>query len=539
MDEIKNLIIHNINDIMNEYQFLPLTKQKFDLITNKIYLTISKNFETKKHSLEQEVFNLKNYTILFEENILSLLKEHSSKNKFYNFLKNCPITLSQKFFISLFKKQNFYQQVQTFYPNNEVIVNEYKSMQNSNLLTFLESYCSKANLLNLLFVSDNNEIKNGQVDSTYFDLYKYSHDILSEEQTNDLILKAQQGNIEARDKIVAHNISLVKKFACHVYSSYNDEKDDLMQAGVLGLMRAIERFNTNKGCHFSTYASYYIRSFIARERQKNDSLIWIPSYLHELKSIIDKKINYFNMQYHRNPTNEELFAMLNISENRISFLQISSNLQMFSLNQIIDDKKNEIQDFISDEQSYFYEQIHESSYIQQILKEARLTEAQRFVIESYYGLAGKEEKNIVEIAELLNCKKQYVGALKKEATLKIKNSFEQNKHLINNIEDIDKANFIAVLQKAKDTDIVNYFHTFSNVLIKQIYEQANLSPYEQEIMNLKIGYQFEIPMRTTDIGKKYALSYNEIKNYFKNIYFKIALAIEPKPLKRKKSVKID
>ena len=77
--------------------------------------------------------------------------------------------------------------------------------------------------------------------------------LLDEETTRQLILQAQNGSKEAKDKLVQHNLRLVMSIVIR-FSGRGTEEEDLFQVGCLGLVRAIDRFDLAQGVRFSTYA---------------------------------------------------------------------------------------------------------------------------------------------------------------------------------------------------------------------------------------------------------------------------------------------
>jgi RNA polymerase sigma factor (sigma-70 family) len=108
--------------------------------------------------------------------------------------------------------------------------------------------------------------------------------LLSFDEERALAARVQAGDAEARETLVTANLRLVLKIA-YRHKCSGATIDDLVQEGVLGLIRAAEIFNPQAhNVRFSTYASYWIRNFIARAIIKNRSLIRLPDYLSLLKS---------------------------------------------------------------------------------------------------------------------------------------------------------------------------------------------------------------------------------------------------------------
>jgi RNA polymerase sigma factor (sigma-70 family) len=102
--------------------------------------------------------------------------------------------------------------------------------------------------------SNNSSHKNNM--STIMDRI-LDHRILPDKEVRELVRRAQLGNEDAKKKVIEHNMLLIAKWARKY--SHMASFDDLVQEGVLGLVRAIEKFDPDKGTRFSTYASWWIK----------------------------------------------------------------------------------------------------------------------------------------------------------------------------------------------------------------------------------------------------------------------------------------
>ena len=88
--------------------------------------------------------------------------------------------------------------------------------------------------------------------------------LLSEEEEKELLLSAKEGNEEARNKLVKHNLRLVVSIVNNYYTDKNDYLD-LIQAGSLGLFSAIDRFDCSQNVKLATYATPCIKKYISKE----------------------------------------------------------------------------------------------------------------------------------------------------------------------------------------------------------------------------------------------------------------------------------
>lgn len=111
--------------------------------------------------------------------------------------------------------------------------------------------------------------------------------LLSAEEERALAWRAQAGDRWARDHLICANLRLVVNIAKH-FQGRGVDLDDLIQEGNRGLFRAVERFDPERGCRFSTYATYWIQQFIRQAVKDQAHTIRIPSYAVELAAKVAK-----------------------------------------------------------------------------------------------------------------------------------------------------------------------------------------------------------------------------------------------------------
>ena len=133
-----------------------------------------------------------------------------------------------------------------------------------------------------------------------------NHTLLSVEETMELLNKAKGGDLDARNKLVERNIRLVKSVARSFPSNTIVSKNDLIQEGVLGLCKAISKFDTKKGCMFSTYATWWIRQAMQRALADSSKTIKLPVYLQEEVLRIKKVQKSLEQELNRMPTIKEI-----------------------------------------------------------------------------------------------------------------------------------------------------------------------------------------------------------------------------------------
>lgn len=113
----------------------------------------------------------------------------------------------------------------------------------------------------------------------------------------------------ARQQMIAGNLGLVGSIA-HQYRATSISQDDLLQEGVLGLIKAVDRFDVERGYQFSTYASYWIKQAISRLITKQDRIVHLPIAVAEKAGKVVEAMRTFFLRYERWPTLQQLFQSL-------------------------------------------------------------------------------------------------------------------------------------------------------------------------------------------------------------------------------------
>ena len=129
--------------------------------------------------------------------------------------------------------------------------------------------------------------------------------LLSREEEIKLAEKAKDGDIEAYRKLIRSNLRLVVSIA-KKYSNAGLSFLDLVEEGNIGLMKAVEKYDTTKGCKLSTYASWWIRQSIMRALANQGKIVRVPVYMIEKMASVKKVIEKYNVANGRQPSNKEL-----------------------------------------------------------------------------------------------------------------------------------------------------------------------------------------------------------------------------------------
>ncbi len=181
----------------------------------------------------------------------------------------------------------------------------------------------------------------------------YLHEIgdiplLSPGEENELAEKAAAGDIQAKNRLTEANLRLVVSIA-KKYTARGMPLLDLLQEGNLGLIKAVERFDKNKGFKFSTYATWWIRQAITRALADQSRTIRIPVHMVELINRVTRESRRLLQELGREPTADELAKELKMSPERLREVRRIA-LDPISLDlHVGDDDENSLLEFIPDD----------------------------------------------------------------------------------------------------------------------------------------------------------------------------------------------
>lgn len=235
--------------------------------------------------------------------------------------------------------------------------------------------------------------------------------LLDQEETNELFKKFNNGDSQAKNKLINHNLRLVVKTATR-YEHYDENKImDLIQEGTLGLIRAIELFDVEKGFRLSTFACRWIDSKIAEYFGSNVQSSYVPIHIKRAA----RKINKIEKMLISKETTGELDKDILAEYNRTSekplkeneFLRIKAlNSGSISMDAPINDSGSNttIQNFISSEDDKLEKNLSMRDLSKWVeMKINHLPENQQKAIGSYFGINRNVERKYKEVGEEMGC----------------------------------------------------------------------------------------------------------------------------------------
>ncbi len=249
--------------------------------------------------------------------------------------------------------------------------------------------------------------------------------LLTHTEEIDLAQRVAAGDAQARRKLIESNLRLVIAIARR-YSSMGVPLVDLIQAGNLGLMHAAEKFDYRRGCHFGTYATWWIRQAINRTASEQSHLIRLPELVARRLRKIHRVAAQLSQENGIDPLPEqiaeacqmrvdEVIDLLGIIERPVSLDMLLDDETPYSLADTLEDIVTPaLADVAS--QNLLGEELHRAL--------ALLTPRERSVIMLRYGIGDGQSHTLVEVGKELGISRERVRQLEMIALMKMRRLYE-------------------------------------------------------------------------------------------------------------------
>ena len=223
-------------------------------------------------------------------------------------------------------------------------------------------------------------------------------DLLTPEQEVELAARIKRGDKKARSHMIRANLRLVVKIA-QDYSGYGLPLADLISEGNIGLMKAVERFDPNKGGKLSTYGSWWIKQSIKRALANQSKTIRLPVHMVDKIARMRRISTFLTEALGREPSQEELAEELGIPRKKLALLERAAK-RPTSLNAPVhEDDSTEFSDIIGDEHAVNPFEALDSKNMHGELDELLdvLDEREHRIIDARFGLDGKKPMTLEEV----------------------------------------------------------------------------------------------------------------------------------------------